>query len=234
MAVGPSAGRSRPCFLTARRSDRASRVTPLRTLDVEHPKRAPHRLDPRDRARRARRGPPRRPGAHQRRRRERSSQSLFPPVAVTEQGAHIRDLYTIVFLVAAVIFFLVEGLIIWTVLRYRRKPGDDALPAQTHGNNIAEFIWTIVPTLIVAVLFVVSWQTLNVVDTATTAAGPQDPRGRRPVPVAVRLHAVDLHDRQGRQREHPAGAGSALQPVRARPAPTAAWSSRPGGPSSCT
>jgi cytochrome c oxidase subunit II len=99
---------------------------------------------------------------------ERVVTSLFPPVAVTEQGSHIRDLYTIVFLVAAVIFFLVEGLIIWTVLRYRRKPGDDALPAQTHGNNIAEFTWTVVPTIIVAVLFVFSWQTLNVVDTATT------------------------------------------------------------------
>ncbi len=94
-------------------------------------------------------------------------ESLFPPVAVTEQGAHIRDLYTLVFLVAAVIFFLVEGLIVWTVLRYRRQPGDDSLPAQTHGNAIAEFVWTIVPTIIVAVLFVYSWQTLNVVDTTT-------------------------------------------------------------------
>lgn len=89
---------------------------------------------------------------------------LYPPVAVTVQGAAIRDLYTIVFLVAVVIFFLVEGLILWSVIRYRRKPGDDALPPQTHGNNIAEAVWTIVPTLIVAFLFVISWQTLNVVN----------------------------------------------------------------------
>jgi cytochrome c oxidase subunit 2 len=90
--------------------------------------------------------------------------SLYPPVAVTEQGAKIRELYTIVFLIAVVIFFVVEGLILWTVFRYRRKPGDDVLPAQTHGNNIAEAVWTIVPTLIVAFLFVISWQTLNAVD----------------------------------------------------------------------
>jgi len=94
-------------------------------------------------------------------------ESLFPPVAVTEQGAHIRDLYTFVFLIAAIIFFIVEGLIVYTVLRYRRKPGDDTLPAQTHGNAIAELVWTVVPTIIVAALFVVSWQTLNVVDTRT-------------------------------------------------------------------
>jgi len=71
---------------------------------------------------------------------------LFPPIAVTSQGAEIRDLYTIVFLIAVAIFIVVEGLIIWTVIRYRRKPGDDALPPQTHGNNIAEFLWTIIPT----------------------------------------------------------------------------------------
>jgi cytochrome c oxidase subunit II len=66
---------------------------------------------------------------------------------------------------------LVEGLIIWSVVRYRRKPGDDTLPTQTHGNNIAELVWTIVPSVIVIFLFVVSWQTLNAVDTA--AANPE-------------------------------------------------------------
>jgi cytochrome c oxidase subunit II len=96
---------------------------------------------------------------------------LYPPVAVTTEGAQIRDLYTIVFLIAAAIFLLVEGLIIWSVIRYRRKPGDDTLPPQTHGNNVAELVWTLVPTIIVVFLFVVSWQTLNAVDTA--AADPE-------------------------------------------------------------
>ncbi len=89
---------------------------------------------------------------------------LFPPAAVTDRGVAIRELYTIVFLIAVVIFFVVEGLIIWTVIRYRRKPGDDTLPVQTHGNAIAEAVWTIVPTLIVAFMFVISWQTLNTVE----------------------------------------------------------------------
>jgi cytochrome c oxidase subunit 2 len=94
---------------------------------------------------------------------------LYPPEAATTQGQAIRDLYTIVFLVAVAIFFVVEGLILWSVIRYHRKPGDDTLPAQTHGNNIAEAVWTIVPTLIVAFLFVISWQTLNVVEAKSTA-----------------------------------------------------------------
>jgi cytochrome c oxidase subunit II len=94
---------------------------------------------------------------------------LYPPQAVTVQGAAIRDLYTIVFLIAVAVFFVVEGLILWSVIRYHRKPGDDTLPPQTHGNNIAEAVWTIVPTIIVAFLFVISWQTLNVVDTVSSA-----------------------------------------------------------------
>ena len=68
------------------------------------------------------------------------------------------------------IFIVVEGLIIWTVIRYRRKPGDDTLPPQTHGNNIAEFVWTIVPTILVIFMFVISWQTLNSVDKSSDDA----------------------------------------------------------------
>jgi len=96
---------------------------------------------------------------------------LYPPEAVTVQGEQIRDLYTIVFLIAVAIFFLVEGLILWNVLRYRRRPEDVTLPPQTHGNAIAEVVWTVVPTLIVAFLFVISWQTLNTVE--VVSADPQ-------------------------------------------------------------
>ena len=95
---------------------------------------------------------------------------LFPPIAVTSEGAQIRDLYTVIFLIAVAIFLVVEGLIVWTVIRYRRKPGDDTLPPQIHGNNIAEFVWTVVPTLIVIFMFIVSWQTLNAVDTNASDA----------------------------------------------------------------
>ncbi len=97
--------------------------------------------------------------------------SFFPPTAITDRGEAIRDLYVIIFAIAAVIFFVVEGLIVWSVIRYRRRPGDDELPPQTHGNAIAEIVWTVVPTLIVAFMFVISWQTLNTVE--ATSSQPQ-------------------------------------------------------------
>lgn len=102
---------------------------------------------------------------------------LYPPDAATSQGREIRGLYDIVFAFAVAIFVVVEGLIIWSVFRYRRKPGDDGLPAQTHGNNFVEVIWTLVPTAIVLFLFVISWQTLNSVD--AVSAKPD-----------IRIHAI--------------------------------------------
>ena len=84
---------------------------------------------------------------------------FFPRAAVTQQGHETEGLYRIVFTIAALIFILVEGLIVWAVLRYRRR--DDALPVQTHGNRIAEAAWTIVPAAIVVVLFFLSLQAQN-------------------------------------------------------------------------
>jgi cytochrome c oxidase subunit 2 len=90
--------------------------------------------------------------------------SLYPPDAATTQAEDTRGLYDIVFAIAVAIFIAVEGLIVWSILRYRRKPGDDELPPQTHGNNLVEVIWTVIPTVIVLYLFAISYQSLNVVD----------------------------------------------------------------------
>ncbi len=96
--------------------------------------------------------------------------SFFPvdgSTPVTDRGVATRELYNIVFYIAVAIFVLVEGLIVYSVFRFRRKPGDDTLPPQTHGNNLVEVIWTAIPTVIVLVLFFMSWQTLNTVDAVT-------------------------------------------------------------------
>src|SRR5688500_7530286 len=50
---------------------------------------------------------------------------------------------------------LVIGLILWSVLRYRRPPAaaPDDLPKQTVANTPIEVFYTVVPLVIVAVLF---------------------------------------------------------------------------------
>lgn len=96
--------------------------------------------------------------------------SFFPidnGTPVTDRGGATKELYDIVFYIAAAIFVLVEAMIVYTVFRYRRKPDDDTLPPQTHGNNLVEVIWTAIPTAIVLFLFAISWQTLNTVEART-------------------------------------------------------------------
>lgn len=99
--------------------------------------------------------------------------TLYPPNPVTQQGQDIHTLYNIVFLFAAGIFLAVEGALLFVILRYRRRTTpDDVLPEQTHGHTGVEILWTLIPFLIVAFLFFLSWQALGrvVADPAQPAA----------------------------------------------------------------
>ena len=96
---------------------------------------------------------------------------LYPPKPATVQAKEVASLYDLVFAIAVAIFVAVEGLIIWSILRYRRRPTDVDLPPQTHGNNFVEVLWTLIPTVIVLYLFAISWQTLNSVDYTSVANG---------------------------------------------------------------
>jgi cytochrome c oxidase subunit 2 len=95
---------------------------------------------------------------------------LLPPEPKTEAAKDVFNLYLLVLALAAIVFVGVEGFILYAIFRYRRKPGDDALPPQLHGNNTIEVIWTLIPTVIVFVLFVFSMITLGEVE-----ASDEDP-----------------------------------------------------------
>jgi cytochrome c oxidase subunit II len=81
------------------------------------------------------------------------------PTSVTEQGRAIYATYNFFLYVAAVVFLVVSGLLVWSMIRYRRR--GDELPRQIHGNNKLELTWTLIPLLLVVVLFVVTIQAQN-------------------------------------------------------------------------
>ncbi len=78
------------------------------------------------------------------------------PAASTDQGAEVNRLYDFFSVVAAAVFIVVVGLIAWSILRYRAKPGDDDLPEQIHANVPLELVWFAIPQAIVIALFVTS------------------------------------------------------------------------------
>jgi cytochrome c oxidase subunit 2 len=72
------------------------------------------------------------------------------------QSRLIDNLFTPVFIVATVVFFVVEFAIVYLIVRFRDRgdEGDEELPEQTHGVLRLELGWTILPTMILAVVAV--------------------------------------------------------------------------------
>jgi len=89
--------------------------------------------------------------------------SACVPQAPSVQGRAVNQLYGIFAVIASIIFVVTAALIALSMLRYRAKPSDDALPAQFEGNVKLELIWFAIPTVIVVVLFILTLQKLDVV-----------------------------------------------------------------------
>ena len=85
--------------------------------------------------------------------------NMFAPVSAPADS--IRELSFLVIAIAAGIFLVVSGILFWCVYRYRERPGDDHEPPQVYGSNPIEWAWTIVPVLIVLVLFLATARTIN-------------------------------------------------------------------------
>jgi cytochrome c oxidase subunit 2 len=81
-----------------------------------------------------------------------ASQSALEPAGPYAQQSY--DLLVPVFWVATAVFVLVEGLLLFFVIRYRHRKGRTETPPQVHGNTKLEIGWTILPTLILAVVSV--------------------------------------------------------------------------------
>jgi cytochrome c oxidase subunit II len=58
------------------------------------------------------------------------------------------ELFTLVFWIAVGVFVIVEGLLVFALIRFRHRPGRE--PRQIHGNTRLEVAWTIVPAVLLA------------------------------------------------------------------------------------
>jgi cytochrome c oxidase subunit 2 len=86
----------------------------------------------------------------------------LPQDSLDPKGYYARvadNLWNLVFPIAVFVFFLVQLLVLWLVIRYRRK-SDDESPKQVHGNTKMEIGWTILPALLLAFVGVQSIQAL--------------------------------------------------------------------------
>lgn len=85
---------------------------------------------------------------------------LDPASSIASQEA---DLYWIILILALVVFVLVEGGLIWILIRDRGRAGEKDLPKQVHSNMRLEVTWTVIPIFLVLALFIMTVQTMNAV-----------------------------------------------------------------------
>lgn len=72
------------------------------------------------------------------------------PERISTYGVEIDRLFYIILAITGVIFFGVQGTLLYFLIRYRARPGAKA--AYAHGNNTLEIIWTMIPAVILIVL----------------------------------------------------------------------------------
>jgi cytochrome c oxidase subunit 2 len=88
---------------------------------------------------------------------------ITPKAGGSPNANQIHSLYMIVLYIAAVVFVLVEGALVYTLYRFRAKKNPVA--AQIHGNTRLEIGWTVAAALILLVLTVVTFAKLpSIVD----------------------------------------------------------------------
>ncbi len=82
------------------------------------------------------------------------------------------SLFWIVLGISLVVFLIVDGGLVYIVIRDRGRKGDNTPPPQIHENRVLEAIWTGIPVLLVIILFVLTVATMRAV--AAPALSPND------------------------------------------------------------
>ncbi len=86
--------------------------------------------------------------------------SIFPAQASAE-AANVDNLFNILLFLGGIVFFLIQGLLVISVIAFRAKPGDNTDGPAHHGNMTLEIVWTIIPSIVVVFLAIISFAIWN-------------------------------------------------------------------------
>jgi cytochrome c oxidase subunit II len=92
-------------------------------------------------------------------------ENIFAPESTPAKS--IFDFSLFVLAITAVIFVVVFTLLVYAVVKFRSRAGDaDREPAQVYGSTQIEMAWTVIPVLIVVVLFLATARVIHAVQDA--------------------------------------------------------------------
>jgi len=91
--------------------------------------------------------------------------NIFRPQSTPANS--ILHLSALVLAITALIFVVVFSLLVYAVAKFRKRDEDDGRePAQVYGSNQVELAWTVIPTLIVLVLFLATARVIHSIQDA--------------------------------------------------------------------
>jgi cytochrome c oxidase subunit 2 len=86
----------------------------------------------------------------------------------TEFNREIGSLFDILIWLGTIVFIFVEGLLLYTIWRFRRR-SENERPEHVHGNTTLEILWTAIPALILAFIAVPTVRTIFKTQAAASA-----------------------------------------------------------------
>jgi cytochrome c oxidase subunit II len=99
--------------------------------------------------------------------------SIFAPASTPAKS--IADLSVFVLVITGIIFVVVFTLLLYSVVRFRGRALDSGRePAQVYGSMQIELAWTIIPILIVVVLFLATARVIHAIQDAPEPTGALD------------------------------------------------------------
>ena len=81
---------------------------------------------------------------------------IFPPQASAESKS-VDELFHVLLIIGGIIFFLIQGMLLISVVAFRARQGDESEGASYHGSMILELVWTIIPAIVVVFLSIISF-----------------------------------------------------------------------------
>jgi cytochrome c oxidase subunit 2 len=87
--------------------------------------------------------------------------SIFKPESTPADS--IYGLSLLVLAITGLIFVIVFGLLAYVITKFRRRANDGAEPPQVYGSNQIEIAWTVIPVLIVLVLFMATARVIHAI-----------------------------------------------------------------------
>jgi cytochrome c oxidase subunit II len=92
--------------------------------------------------------------------------------AASLQGTEIDVLFSVTLGVATTVFVIVQGFLLYSIVRFGRQPGDDTDGPPIRGNTKLEVFWTIVPAITVVVISLLSYRVLTKIDASQPGLVP--------------------------------------------------------------